>query len=94
MSSSFDLNLESPSSSQESHSALIRSPAKNSSVIDFDDVTVPEATEGADARAGLRQAVGQGIAQDMTSAFTSAIEAQKGISLNQSAVNAVLSQFN
>ncbi|SFH34167.1 peptidyl-prolyl cis-trans isomerase D [Palleronia marisminoris] len=63
-------------------------------LVRVDSVNAPDAVEGDEARAGLRQAVGQGVAQDLTSSFTSAIEAQKGIALNQSAINAVLSQFN
>ena len=65
-------------------------------LVRVDAVSVPGgATEEAVAiKEGVRTAAGQGIAQDITAAFTSALEAQKGISLNQSAVNAVLSQMN
>ncbi len=65
-------------------------------IVMVDAVTMPgDATEEAQAvKQGVRQAAGQGIAGDITQAFTRAIEAQKGISLDQSAVNAVLSQFN
>lgn len=70
--------------------------ADGAAVVVVDAVTVPGgATEEAQAvKQGVRQAAGQGIAQDITQSFTRAIEAQKGISLDQSAVNAVLSQFN
>ncbi|WP_375261471.1 SurA N-terminal domain-containing protein [Palleronia sp.] len=74
--------------------AVVIPTTEGAILLRVDSVETPDPTEDEAARTGLRQAVGQGIAQDVTSAFTSAIEAQKGISLNQSAVNAVLSQFN
>ena len=65
-------------------------------LIRVDGVSVPGgATEEAQAvKEGVRTAAGQGIAQDITSAFTAALQSQKGISLNSQAVSAVLSQFN
>ncbi len=72
-------------------------PTQNGAVIVMvDAVTVPGgATEEARAvKQGVRQAAGQGIAEDVAAAFTRALQANKGISLDQTAVNAVLSQFN
>ena len=65
-------------------------------ILRVDGVTVPGGTSEEDLRAkeALSRAAGQGIAQDISQAFSAALEAQKGISLNSSAVNAVLSQLN
>ena len=65
-------------------------------IVRVDGITVPGGgTEEAQAvKEGVRTAAGQGIAEDITSAFTSALEAQKGIEINSQAVSAVLSQFN
>ncbi len=61
-----------------------------------DAVTVPgAATEEARAtKRQVEQAIGQGMSEDITRAFTQALETQKGISLDQSAVDAALSQFS
>ncbi|SEM87269.1 peptidyl-prolyl cis-trans isomerase [Palleronia pelagia] len=54
----------------------------------------PDAPEAAEIKDNLRQSAGQGVAQDVTEAFTGALERQKGIQLNQQAVTAVNQQFN
>jgi peptidyl-prolyl cis-trans isomerase D len=57
---------------------------------------IPEDAESEEA-ASLRQALGtaaaQGIAQDVLNRFIAALEAEAGISLNQSAINAAHAQF-
>ncbi|MGB5837788.1 MAG: SurA N-terminal domain-containing protein [Albidovulum sp.] len=55
------------------------------------DPTSPEVTNARDA---LSAQLGQSIAQDMFQLYTQAIEAEAGIALNQSAVNAVHAQMN
>ncbi|TRD21829.1 peptidylprolyl isomerase [Palleronia caenipelagi] len=65
-------------------------------VLRLDAISVPGGgTDEAQAvQEGVRTAAGQGIAQDITSAFVSALEQDKGLSINSQAVNAVLAQFN
>lgn len=57
---------------------------------------IPQDPEGEDA-AALREAIGtaaaQGIAQDALNRFIATLEAEAGISLNQSAINAAHAQF-
>ncbi|QFU08868.1 Peptidyl-prolyl cis-trans isomerase D [Rhodobacteraceae bacterium THAF1] len=64
-------------------------------LVRVDAITVPSGVsdEAQAIKEGVRTAAGQGIAADITSAFTASIETQKGISINQAAVNAVMSQF-
>ncbi len=61
-----------------------------------DGVTVPggASQEAAQIKEQVAQAAGQGMSEDITRAFTRTLETQKGISLDQSAVDAALSQFN
>ena len=61
------------------------------------DTVVPAAVEGADAiamKATIAAQVEQAISQDAFSAFTSALTAKSGITLDQGAINAVHAQFN
>ncbi|MBJ3762894.1 peptidyl-prolyl cis-trans isomerase [Maribius pontilimi] len=53
-----------------------------------------DSNEAQQIKDSVRQSAGQGIAQDITEAFTSALERQKGIRLNSQAVQAVNAQFN
>lgn len=65
-------------------------------VVRVDAITPPESDteEALQIKESVVRATGQGIAQDMTQAFTNALEAQKGIQLNSQAVQAVNAQFN
>ncbi len=57
---------------------------------------LPADTEDADAKAlhqALNEGARQGIANDLLDGFSRAMEAQAGISLNQTAINAVHAQF-
>lgn len=61
------------------------------------DAIAPPAADGdeaAETKAGVARQTGQGIAQDLTEAFTGALEAEKGIRLDSQAVAAVNAQFN
>ena len=61
------------------------------------DTIVPAATDGEDAtalKAALAAQVEQAISQDAFAAFTSALTAKSGITLDQTAINAVHAQFN
>ena len=61
------------------------------------DTVVPAATEGEDAAAlktALSAQIEQAISQDAFAAFTSALTAKSGITLDQTAINAVHAQFN
>lgn len=61
------------------------------------DTIVPAATDGDEAaalKAALSAQVEQAISQDAFAAFTSALTAKSGITLDQSAINAVHAQFN
>ena len=61
------------------------------------DSVVPAAADGAEAtalKAALAAQVEQAIAQDAFIAFTTALTAQSGITLDQAAINAVHAQFN
>ncbi|TDL84109.1 peptidylprolyl isomerase [Palleronia sediminis] len=65
-------------------------------IVRVDAITPPDPTsaEAQAIKAGVAQAAGQGIAGDIANAFTEAVRAQKGVTVNQQAINAVLSQFN
>lgn len=61
------------------------------------DAVVPAATEGVDVaamKAALAAQVEQAISQDAFAAFTAALTAKSGISLDQTAINAVHAQMN
>jgi peptidyl-prolyl cis-trans isomerase D len=61
------------------------------------DTVVPAAAEGEDAtamKAALAAQIEQAISQDAFAAFTSALTAKSGITLDQNAINAVHAQFN
>ena len=61
------------------------------------DTVVPAAADGEDAtamKAALAAQVEQAISQDAFAAFTSALTAKSGITLDQAAINAVHAQFN
>ena len=61
------------------------------------DTVVPAAAEGDDAtalKASLAAQVEQAISQDAFAAFTTALTAKSGITLDQNAINAVHAQFN
>ena len=61
------------------------------------DKVIPAATEGDDVvavKAALSAQVEQAISQDAFAAFTAAITAKSGITLDQAAINAVHAQFN
>ncbi len=80
----------------EGDAEILPTDEGGAAILRVDAVTEPGGA-GEEAQAikqGVSQAAGQGIAQDIVQAFTQAIERQKGISLDQSAVNAALSQFN
>ncbi|WOI56791.1 peptidylprolyl isomerase [Palleronia sp. LCG004] len=62
--------------------------------VDAIEMPDPEAPEAQEVRRNVTRTIGQGIAQDVTEAFTRALETEKGIQLNQQAVQAVNSQFN
>ncbi|MCX7645992.1 MAG: peptidyl-prolyl cis-trans isomerase [Rhodobacteraceae bacterium] len=53
----------------------------------------PESEEAATLRESIGTAAAQGIAQDALNRFIAALEAEAGISLNQSAINAAHAQF-
>jgi peptidyl-prolyl cis-trans isomerase D len=53
----------------------------------------PNDPDGAAMRSAIQNEAVQGIGQDALAAFTSAVEQQAGITLNQSAINAVHAQF-
>ncbi|PZX18497.1 peptidyl-prolyl cis-trans isomerase D [Palleronia aestuarii] len=54
----------------------------------------PASEQAEQIRAGLTRQTGQGLAEDITSAFTTALQRQKGIEIDQSSVSAVNAQFN
>ena len=61
------------------------------------DTIVPAASDGEDAtaqKAALAAQVEQAISQDAFAAFTTALTAKSGITLDQNAINAVHAQFN
>ena len=61
------------------------------------DTVVPAAADGEEAtamKAALAAQVEQAISQDAFAAFTSALTAKSGITLDQTAINAVHAQFN
>ena len=61
------------------------------------DTVLPAATEGEEAtalKAALSAQVEQAISQDAFAAFTNALTARSGITLDQNAINAVHAQFN
>ena len=61
------------------------------------DTVVPAAADGEEAtamKAALAAQVEQAISQDAFAAFTSALTAKSGITLDQAAINAVHAQFN
>ncbi len=65
-------------------------------IVRVDEINIPDpgAEDAQEVRSNVVRATGQGIAQDMSEAFTSALEMQKGIELNQQAIQAVNAQFN
>ncbi|EKE43488.1 hypothetical protein OCGS_2220 [Oceaniovalibus guishaninsula JLT2003] len=62
----------------------------------LDRVQAPDgdSVEAREVKDVFRAQTGQGIAEDVTGAFVTALQAQKGITLNAQAVNAVNAQFN
>ena len=61
------------------------------------DTVIPAATEGVDAialKAALAAQVEQAISQDAFAAYTAALTAKSGITLDQNAINAVHAQLN
>ncbi|WP_108482001.1 peptidylprolyl isomerase [Oceaniglobus ichthyenteri] len=71
--------------SDETGAFLLRLDAITQPMLDTPDAEA--------VRAGFAEQTAQGYAQDMIDAFTLAVENQAGISLNQTAINAVNAQF-
>lgn len=65
-------------------------------VLRVDAVNAPDgdSDEAAEIKAQVSRQIGQGIAEDLTRAFTAALETQKGIELNAQTVAAVNAQLN
>ena len=61
----------------------------------LDQITAPDgdSDEARELKDAFTRQTGQGLAQDITQAFTDALQQSKGISLNSQAVNAVNAQF-
>jgi peptidyl-prolyl cis-trans isomerase D len=64
-------------------------------VLRLDSVTMPDrdTDEARQIRESFAEQNAQGLAQDMATAFTRAVETEAGIRLDQGAINAVHAQF-